>query len=532
MDKKEILKWSAATILILSVCVAAFIVYERFADENSAATTDLMQIIPDHCDAFLSVDKFEQLDSVEQNSMVQSYLKRKASPSLLKTLSKLRPMLSKAKWSDVNSHLHEMIISFHSWEKTQAELLLFKMAAGDKEEVEKILNAYFQSSFTPLTEKNAGITVTHYYVSTGIKFHCFFYKGIFAGSFNNRLIDEAIVRMKQKKGENSDRDFMDIAAESQKSSSLKFFIRLNGIPLHYGNNSEQTDTLNLAEWVAPELTFEKDKLTLSCYTSPQFESKNWLSFLIGQTPGRPLNPAVIAKDCPFCIHYGLSDRERFNLNQQAVFGVPEVDSTLYRADFLSIDSLFNQHFDSEINIAYYPVNVPEKQYQKIIVIRLKNEEELNQKLGKLYDLTGALNEKNAPDRLGNYAFPDAFISSVFGKLFSLNEQTIYCNVNENYLIVAARPEVVNSYIKVLKAGQNISSKIWYHEVSGDIDSKSNLYFIGGGSTFIEDRYILPFGMPHFLTENQFLFKNNIFCFQFNAEESFIYTNGIIKHLNP
>ena len=103
---------------------------------------------------------------------------------------------------------------------------------------------------------------------------------------------------------------------------------------------------------------------------------------------------------------------------------------------------------------------------------------------------------------------------------------------DNYLIVAARAETVTAYLKDLNSGENVSNMVWYHQISNEIDSKSNLYFIGKGDSFVEDQYILPFGLPRFLIDNQFLFAKNAFCFQFNAEESFIYSNGIIKQLKP
>lgn len=530
MDKPSIFKWSITIAIILIISGGAFFIYERFADENAAAKTDLMLLIPDHCDAFLSIDQFAQLKQVKQNTLIQSYFQSQTYPSIFKTLSRIEPYLQKTTWKSAKSNLHQMIISFHSWENSRAELLLFKMEAGDREEIKKILGVAFKSSFTPLEESNAGIEVTHYYVSTGTKFHCFFYKGIFAGSFNNRLIDETIVHMKNNKGTDSDADFIDVANENEQKGSLKFFVRLNGIPLFFGNNPNRTDTLNLTEWIAPTLSFEKNKITMNCSTSPLFENKNWLSFLIGQTAGRPLNPAVISEKCSFCIHYGLSDLDRFNQNQQRVFGENQKDSSIFRKDNLSIDSIFNQHFDSEINIAYYPVSVPERLYQKVIVIRLTNELEFRNKLSKLYNFREISNDEANMNKAKMIALSESFITSVFGQIFSLGESLAYCDLVDNYLIVANRPETVKSYITDIKNSDNIADKIWYHEISGEIDSKSNLYFIGRGNSFIEDRYILPFGLPSFLTENQFLFRNNVFCFQFNAEESFINANGIIKQI--
>ncbi|MFZ4456000.1 MAG: hypothetical protein ACOYOT_07240 [Bacteroidales bacterium] len=529
MSNPKIVKWSISATVTLIVCLGAYFVYERFADERSAAKTDLMRLIPEHCDAFLSVDDFEKLKDVEQNSLVQIYLNSKTNPSILRTLSRLRPYFNNKSWKSAEGNLHQMIISFHSWENSRAELLLFKMAAGDKEEIQKIIETYFKSSFTPLEESNAGITVKHYYVSTGLKLHCFFYKGIFAASYNNRLIDETIVRMKAKT-EVPEADFIDIANEQGQSRSLKFFIRLNGIPLVYGNNPDKTDTLDLAEWVAPELQFEKDKIEMNCATSPLFENKNQLSSLIGQTPGRPLNPAIISEKCSFCIHYGLSDLDRFYQNQSMVFGESPKDSSIFRTDNLSIDSIFSNHFDSEINIAYYPVNVPERQYQKVIVIRLTDEAEFMSKLSKLYDLRDINDEEALVNKAGMIALPEAFVSSVFGQTFAIDAPLLYCDLVDNYLVVASRPETVKSYIADIKSSNNISDKIWYHEISSEIDSKSNLYFIGRGNSFIEDQYILPFGIPRFLLENQFLFRNNVFCFQFSAEESFIHSNTIIKQL--
>ncbi len=530
MSKIQIIKNSVAIAIIVVVATAAFFVYKKFADEHAAAKTELMRLIPENCDAFISIDRFDEIDQVKQNNLVQTYLKNKSNPSILKTLTRLQPYLKKANWESTGSGLHQMIISFHTWENTHGELLLFKMASGDKERIADILDQHFKSSFTPLVEKNAGIEVTHYYVTTGVTFHCFYYKGIFAGSFNNRLVDETLMRVTAKKNKLDDPDFIDIANDSEKSSALKFFIRLNGISLPYGNRPDKVDTLNLTEWIAPELTFTKDKVTMSCYTSPMYEKQNRLCLFIGQNGGQPLNPNIVSKNCPVCLHYGLSDRDRFVQNQQRFFGKPEADTVLFRHDFMSIDSIFGTQFGGEINIAYYPIFVPEKLYQKVLLIKLNDQREVANRLEALHTRLDKANEKMITSPLNKKGFPEKIVTSMFGSLFSLGDPIIYCDTTQNYLVLSGRSETVESYIKDLKKGDNLTKSAWYQELAEDIDKECNLCFIGNGDSFIEDHYILPFGMPRFLTENQFLFKNNTFCFQFNAEESFIYSNAVIKAL--
>lgn len=529
MTKTLFWKW-AILLVVLLAAVGSYLIYQRFADEKSAAGTDLMRLIPDNCDAFFSIDQFEHLKDVEQSSLVQSVLQSKNNPSILKTLHKLRPVLEKEDWKSTESHLHQLIISFHSWENSRAELLLFKMAAGDKEKIGKILETHFKSSFTPLEESNAGIDITHYYVSTGIKFHCFFYKGIFACSFNNRLIDETVLRLKNGIKPENEPDFIDIAEESKPAAPFRFFIHLDGIPLYYGNKPNLVDTLNLTGWIAPEISFGQDITTIKYATSPLFESKNQLSLLIGQTPGRPLNPATISEKCSFCIHFGLSDLERFSQNQQRLFGNEQLDSAYYGSQSLFPDSIFMHHFDSEINIAYYPVYLPEREYQKVIVARITDESSCMEKLTRLYKARDIDAEERLQNKSNMIALPQSVITSVFGKTFAVEGQMVYIDLYQNYLVAASRPETVKNYLADLKSEDNISDKIWYTEISGEIDSKSNLYFIGRGNCFIEDKYILPLGLPKFLTENEFLFRNNVFCFQFNAEESFINSYSVIKHL--
>ncbi len=533
INKLQIIKISVITVVVAVVSVVAFFVYQKFADENSASKTNLMLLIPDNCDAFFNITEFDKVEEIEKNYFIKNYLSKKSNPSIFKTLVQLRPYFMTEEWKGAENALHQMIISLHSWENTHAELLLFRAAAGDNERIEDVLDKFFKSSFKPVSEENAGIRVKHYYVSTGINFHCFFYKGIFAGSYSNRLIDETILRMNAQGKENRDPDFLDITQETSNGSKLKFYIRLNGIPLQHLSKPELSDTLNLTEWVAPDLVFDKNSIRMSAYTSPLFEKRNQLSILIGQLTGRPLNPAVIAKECPFVIHYGLSDRERFIQNQQIIFGNPGRDTSLYRSDSLSIDSVFTEHFDSEINIAYFPMMLPERQLEKVITIRLKNEDLLAEKLDQISSLLPVKKEEKAiPSTVFAKTISEKIITAAFGQLFTCGESEVFYDLHENYLIVAARAETVVNYKKELVNDENLNKKIWFNEISAEVDSKSNLFFIGKGDSFKEDLYILPFGLPRFLIENQYLFTNSTFCFQFNAEESFIYSNSIIKQLNP
>jgi|GEM_PF-2363499 len=532
ISKLQILRISITSIVVAIVSIVVFFVYQKFSDENAASKTNLMLLIPDNCDAFFNISEFDKLEEIGQNYLVKSYISQKSNPSIFKTLIQLRPYFMTEEWKGAESSVHQMIISLHSWENTHAELVLFKMAAGDNERIEDVLDKFFKSSFKPVNEENAGIRVKHYYVSTGINFHCFFYKGIFAGSYNNRLIDETILRIHNQGKENRDPDFLDITQETTTGAKLKFYIRLNGIPLQHLSKPELNDTLNLTEWVAPDLEFKRNSIRMTAYTSPLFEKRNRLSILIGQLTGRPLNPAVIAKECPFVIHYGLSDRDRFLQNQQIIFGKQQSDTTLFRSDSLSIDSVFAEHFDSEINIAYYPMMLPEKQLEKVVTIRLKNEDLLAEKLVKMSNLSAPKEKSPLPVNSLAQVLSPQIITCAFGELFSFGEDEIYYDLHENYLIVAARAETVAAYKKELINGDNLNKKIWFNEISAEVDSKSNLFFIGKGDAFKEDLYILPFGLPRFLIENQYLFRNSTFCFQFNAEESFIYSNSIIKQLNP
>ncbi|WP_243349938.1 hypothetical protein [Parabacteroides sp. FAFU027] len=530
MSKFHIIKISLTVAIIAVVAAGAFFVYQKFADEHSAARTDLMRIIPENCDAFIAIDNLKDLDSIKQNYLIQAYLKNKSNPSIIKTLTNLQPYFSKGNWSGTENSLHQMIISFHTWENEHGELLLFKMAAGDKERIADMLDQHFKSSFAPMIEKNAGIEITHYYVTTGVSFHCFYYKGIFAGSFQNRLIDEAIMRISTPKGKLEEPDFIDIAKDSEKSSSLKFFLRLNGIPLHYGNTPDKVDTLNLTEWIAPELSFSKDKVTMSCYTSPLYEKQNRLCLFIGQNGGQALNPDIISKNCPVCLHYGLSDRDRFVQNQERFYGSQEKDTTFFRKDFMSVDSIFGNHFEGEINIAYYPVLVPEKIYQKVLLIKLDNLKDVAERLESLHAKIDKANEKMVKLPLNQKGFPEKLYTGMFGQIFSLGDPIIYCDTIQNYLVLSGRSETVDSYVKDIKKGDNLTKVSWYRQIAPDIDKESNICFFGKGDSFIEDRYILPFGLPNFLTENPYLFRKNTFCFQFNAEESFIYSNAVIKAL--
>lgn len=530
MSKIQIIKISITVTIIAIVATAAFFVYQKFADEHAAAKVNLMRLIPVNCDAFISIDRFDELEAVKQNSFIQAYLKNKSNPSIIKTLSNLQPYLKRGNWNGSENGLHQMIISFHSWENTQGELLLLKMAKGDKERIADLLDQHFKSSFTPLIEKISGIEVTHYYVTTGVTFHCFYHKGIFAGSFNNRLVDEALIRISRPKGELDDPDFIDIAGNSEKSAAFKFFIRLNGIPLHFGNRPDKIDTLNLTEWVAPELSFTNDKVTMSCYTSPLYEKQNRLCLFIGQNGGQELNPDIISKNCPVCLHFGLSDRDRFFQNQERFFGASETDTVIFRRDYMSIDSIFGSQFGGEINIAYYPVFVPEKIYQKVLLIRVNDQKDVLYRLEGLHTRLDKANEKMITAPFNKKGFPEKVITRMFGQLFSLGDPIIYADTVQNYMVFSGRPETVEAYIRDIKKGDIMTQESWYQQLSPDINKESNICFFGKGDAFITDHYILPFGLPAFLRENLFLFKNNTFCFQFNAEESFIYSNAIIKAL--
>lgn len=529
MNKFHIIKISLTVAIIAVVAAGAFFVYQKFADEHSAARTDLMRIIPENCDAFIAIDNMKELDSIKQNYLIKAYLRNKSNPSIIKTLTNLQPYFKKGNWMGTQNSIHQMIISFHTWENEHGELLLFKMASGDKERIADMLDQHFKSTFAPIIEKNAGIEITHYYVTTGVTFHCFYHKGIFAGSYQNRLIDEAVMRITTRKGNLDEPDFIDIAKDSEKSSSLKFFLRLNGIPLRYGNTPDKVDTLNLTEWIAPELSFTQDKIQMSCYTSPLYEKQNRLCLFIGQNGGQELNPNIISQNCPVCLHYGLTDRERFVQNQERFYGSLERDTTYFRNDFMSVDSIYGQ-FGGEINIAYYPVYVPEKIYQKVLLIKVNDQNTVAKRIEALHAKIDRANAKMTSLPLNQKGFPEKIYTSMFGPLFSLGDPIIYCDTVQNYLVLSGRSETVESYVKDIRKGDNLSKASWYKQLAPDMDKASNICFFGKGDTFIADRYILPFGLPRFLTDNPYLFRKNTFCFQFNAEESFIYSNAIIKAL--
>lgn len=527
MNKTRI-KWAVLTLILLIISIGSYMLFERMSDNENAANTDLRKLIPENCDAFFVFKNVDQVDELERNAVVKRYIENKEDNSILKMLRNMRKRYPNYFASNNENLNHELTISFHSWEDNQAELLLFKMMDNDQAKIEELIKSYFKTSFEPNVEKNAGIKVYHYNVSTGLLFHCFYYKGIFAASFDNRLIDQTIVHLKNGNFRAYDPDFIDIANSNEANNSYQFYLRLNRIPLLYAKDANRVDTLNLCEWVSPTFEFGSNSLTMSSTTSPQFEKQNFLSTLIGQNVSRPLNPEVISDKCEFCIHLGLSDRLRYMHNiDQLRFNSETVPTDSDRIK-LTIDSIFDLHFDGEINLAYFPVMIPEKQLQKVVTIRLRDEAQFIEKMKRLIPDPMPINKKATPMAFVDKPLSDSLLISFFGPLFALNSQEIHADLFENYLVLSARPEVVTAYIKELTAEHNLHNSLWYSNISNTISSKSNLIFIGNSGPMLNDRYLYPFGLPRFFVNNPILFKNSEFCFQFNTEESFIQSKLTIK----
>lgn len=518
---KTAFKWSILIIILISIVATIYFVFERIENEKSARATDLKKLIPENCDAFFVFKDAKQIEFLENNSVINRYLENKEGNSILKILSDMKKRWPELFQSKDDKGEREMIISYHSWNESDAELILLKMMGDDQETIEQLINNYFKSSFEPSVENNAGIKVYHYTLSNNNRFHCFYYKGVFAGSFDNRLIDQTILHIKNRQFSNYDPDFIDIENISDPKLAFQFYIKLNAIPLINTKNPTRVDTLNLCGWVSPYLELGDGQLTLSCSTAPQFEKSNYLSTLIGQSAARPFNPEVISDKSEFCIHLGIGDRTRFSENVHKMRSYVGADSTEFDRIKPVVDSIFDQHFDGEINLSYFPVYTPEKELRKVVVIRLKEEAIFIEKLKQLWVSNLQSKIESIPATLEQLHFPNEMIASLFGELFSIRDQFFHCNLFENYLIIASHPEIVSAYINELKLDHNLNNSLWYSEISSEINSKSNFFMIGNSGALIESQLLYPFGLPKVLFSNSKLFKNCNFCFQFNTEKSLI-----------
>ena len=360
------------------------------------------------------------------------------------------------------------------------------------------------------------------------------YKGVFMGSFNAALVEQAIMQLNSSSSINTDNDFTSVHATAGKKVDANLYLNyknLQKVIAAYTFVDFQNDVAavaDIAKWSEQDVFIKNNMISLNGYTTAGSSNEGFVSIFKNQQPQLIKIPyflpqrTVLFEDVCFDNYATYLGRTKNYLkanNKIAEYDgkIKQLNATLN----LNIEDNFINWMGNEFAVAIVDGegSIAENTY----VICQANDI-------SLADSCLSLIAKATKNREKNTLQVQGVLKTMLGKVCP-DFKTTYYEVADNFVLFGCSKQAINNFKKSYSAGEVLAKSKDYLAFAENISEKSNIYGyinLAYATAFLQ-RSIAKESANDFSKINPFLKNFKAVSFQMNAGDKLFYTNINIKY---
>lgn len=372
-------------------------------------------------------------------------------------------------------------------------------------------------------------------------------KGVFIGSFNAVLIEDAIRQVRIGKPFTDDKSFMKVFNGAGSITDANIFINYKMFPkvgstfLNEENSATLNDLANFANWTEFDLKIKTDALVLNGFTYSN-DSTTYLNTLASQQPRKIDLVSILPRRTAVLMYTGLSDFNRYYKDLQTYLSVKGLKTTntarikQLDAEYgISMQEKLIKWIDNEFALFITESNSANYSNNAFAVFRAKDIE-LAKK--SLLDLNKAITKKEKTrikeeiyrDNAINFINLRGVYSLFFGPSFDMIDKMFYTTFG-NYVVFGNQASSIRSLVDDYATGKLLIKDVAYQNLNSNISSTTNCYL------YVNLARSLPM-LKGFFSErlNEAVEKNmglyskfDAFALQISNEGSLMYNNVYLQY---
>ncbi len=314
-------------------------------------------------------------------------------------------------------------------------------------------------------------------------FYCTMYKGLFLGSFNEKLVQASVSQLNKKRKLSDDPQFSRVYYTAGKNVDANIFINLPNFTewskqfisgkLSWLHNLDR----EFASWSEIDLIVNKEDLLINGYTVSEADAIHGLSSF-KQSPQQVKVPEILPYNVAWMVHFGLNDVDQFlslHTNKSDFDGISNSYHQKYKIN-LSEDLV--SWVGNEIVVAATEDQLKEEKVMVVLQTKdlVKAALSLNGMIKKVNRKEGGGSSiiKYNDYSIRKLGLPSLF-KDVFGDLFPVIENSYFVAIRE-YIVFAPDPEMLKSVIDHFYDRKTLAENFNYKAFSDNISDRSNIFF--------------------------------------------------------
>ena len=416
---------------IIFVVIVGLLVYfyiTSMKQEEETYQADIFSFIPKNTKSILQINNLDMFSK----QLAENVLKDFPDEKMLDWTKSLNRFIFPLK-SDEKSFpgwgKGRILISFHD----KGEMYYTKLRSDEIAVWKEMLENKIFPPFPPVIQKYEGKEILHYSLADNRFFSCVFNGGIFIGSFNSKLIEEAVSDWKNGTSVKSDPNFIRTSKTAGKKTLAILFYYVDK------NNFFLTDTtepnLNIEGWTSSDVSFPDNEIWLSGYYLPNDKTHDF-SASIGSLKSAPLLRTRL-----FPRETVLIRSQLFDLNAiQSETSESKTEGEHSQKNISALNDLFLKYTENELHVVYLKDSI-KKEISKVYCLKINQKEDFEKEL------------RNYPNVFVKEKFitvknPD-LLSDIFRDNFFSKGTQYHLSFFEDYAIISRNEEALGNYLNNL-----------------------------------------------------------------------------------
>lgn len=389
-----------------------------------------------------------------------------------------------------------------------------------------------------------GVALNELKLKEDTSFYYFFNKGIFACTFSQYLIEDAIKQLNSGIPISADPAFDKVWNSAGKKVEATLFVNYFNFSQIFTNVLENSRTKLLkplstfANWTSLDIKTKGNSYQMSGFTFSKDTSNNYLTILKGQEAQEIEIAEQIPASTAYFHCYALSDVSRFFKNYDTYlnnltdhYTRQEQLNLLNKKYDVNAQNFFKQWLGNQFAFVINESNSSSFDQNCYAVFQSNGSKDVsktlsdfNLKIRSRKSSSDTLNELFRGYTIGHIPV-ESLVPLVFGESFEQLTQFYYVQL-KNYVVVGNSSEAIKKWVNIKLAGHTLSEDADYNTFAENNATQSNLYyyFAPARSSELLQQYVkkdlLNWSAAKFETLKNF----HALSFQLSANQNLFYTN--------
>ena len=378
-----------------------------------------------------------------------------------------------------------------------------------------------------------------------------FHEGIFIGSYNTILVEEAIRQLNSASQVITDGGLKQVMATAGKRMDANIFLNHRVFPNLVSTfltpeYAESFNNLNdLADWMEIDLKLKPNYFILNGFTYSNDTLNNYLNIFRGQEPQDADVVRIIPYNTASIIHLGFSDFQRYHQNLKDYL---ERNNALF--DYEMLINQINGEYDcvleeqilswigSEVALVTLEPPTPDLIRSSYLILRANDIDEADHQLGLLLEQVALKTEQPIDstifrDHLVRQINIADLFETLFGPAFSKLKYN-YFTIIEDYVVFGNSFNSMRDFITDHLSEKTLAKDLHYDLFSENLSSESNIFIYSNiaRSTNIYKAFMASEHLAAIDEQLELFQKFEAVAIQISKDKGDLFYNNIFLKHNP